>query len=84
VAALEGFVLHAVFVVLAAAQFALDLNVRTLLQAGGKFGEFSESDAAVPFGPRLPFVLCVLLGTLRGHREDGDAQIHDGGCRAEK
>ena len=67
--ALKDFVLHAVFVVFAAAKLALDRDVLALLQARGEFPEFAEGEAAVPFGPRFPFAVAVLPRALRGNRE---------------
>jgi hypothetical protein len=51
--AFEDLVLHAIFVVFAAAKLALDLDVRALPEASGEVAQFPKGEAAMPFGPRF-------------------------------
>ncbi len=68
--------LDTVFLVLAGAEWAFDLDVGALLERGGEIGElFAPDDGAVPFGVGLPFSVLVFPGRLGGEREGsvGDA-----------
>ncbi len=61
----------AVFLVLAAAEFAFDLDVGAGFERCGKFGELSPADDAVPFGAGFPLArVFVLPGSLGGYGED--------------
>ena len=52
-AAFEGAADNAFLLILASATFAFDLNMSAFLQAGGKFAELPEVEAAMPFGARF-------------------------------
>src|ERR1700689_5646887 len=61
-------------VVLAAAQFAFDLDMCTLGERFGELRELAEDDATMPFGVRD--VLAILLvGGLGCQRKSGDAEV---------
>ena len=57
-------------VVLAAAQFAPDLDMSALLERGGELSELAEDDATVPFGV-LDVLAVLLVGALGCQRECG-------------
>ena len=61
-------------VVLAAAQFALDLDMRPFLQGAGELRKLSEDDATVPFSVRDVFAV-FLVGRLGCERECGEAAV---------
>ena len=53
-----------IFLVLAIAQFALDLNVCAFFQRAGKLGELAPYRAAMPFGARVVATLRVFPGVV--------------------
>ena len=64
-AAFEGAADTAFLLILATAKFAFDLNMSAFLQAGGKFAELSEVEAAMPFGAGFPVTLGILPRAFR-------------------
>jgi hypothetical protein len=68
-----------VFLVLAIAQFALDLNVCAFLQFAGKLSEFAPYGAAMPLGARVVAVLRVLPRSFGCDAKYGDRSAVFGG-----
>src|SRR5262249_9348706 len=69
---------RAVGLVFAAAQLALDVDLRALLEAAGVFGQLAPARDAVPFGPLLALAVLQIRG-LGCEREVRDGLAVRGG-----
>src|SRR6266851_7474573 len=62
------------WLVLPAAQLALDLDVSALLERAGELSELAEDHATVPFGV-LDVLAVLFVGALGCQRESGEAAV---------